>query len=215
MTGEPDKPPRFPYVAALLCAACLGATVWMWMRYSCARDVTVQDFYDGIDIFQHCDYPFRGSPHPLEGEYVRLRGVVVFAGPPRADATEYPDYWLCGVADTLDYERCVEVLLPPSSAFVALCAEAAKEWVSIETWGKGIVGEEAVFVGRFVQHEGLYSKTDSDSIQYAAIDTTASRFHPATIAGLMVGAMGLFVFGMAFRHWRRERRWSREKGAAA
>jgi hypothetical protein len=39
-----------------------------------------------------------------------------------------------------------------------------------------------------------------------ALLTTASRFHPASIAGLAVGAMGCFVFSVAFRHWLRERR---------
>ena len=34
----------------------------------------------------------------------------------------------------------------------------------------------------------------------------ASRFHPASIAGLMVGAMGLFVLTLALGHWLRERR---------
>ena len=31
---NPDvpRPPRFPYVAALLCAACIGAAAWTWMR---------------------------------------------------------------------------------------------------------------------------------------------------------------------------------------
>ncbi len=38
------------------------------------------------------------------------------------------------------------------------------------------------------------------------IDATASRFHGASIAGLIVGAMGVFVFTVALRHWVGERR---------
>jgi hypothetical protein len=38
------------------------------------------------------------------------------------------------------------------------------------------------------------------------IDTTASRFTGATIAGLVVGAMGAFVFGAALGHWLNRRR---------
>jgi hypothetical protein len=34
---------------------------------------------------------------------------------------------------------------------------------------------------------------------------TASRWHLASIAGLVVGAMGVFVFTVALRHWLRER----------
>ena len=38
------------------------------------------------------------------------------------------------------------------------------------------------------------------------IDTTASRFHSASIAGLVVGAMGCFIFGLYLRRWLRERK---------
>ncbi len=38
------------------------------------------------------------------------------------------------------------------------------------------------------------------------LDATRSRFHPASIAGLVVGAMGCFIFGLYLRQWLRERR---------
>ena len=44
-----------------------------------------------------------------------------------------------------------------------------------------------------------------------SILTTASRFTGASIAGLVVGAMGVFVFTVALRHWLRERRKFREQ----
>ncbi len=45
MSDDPAKPhARFPYVAALLCAACIGAAVWTWMRYSYAWEVTPEQF---------------------------------------------------------------------------------------------------------------------------------------------------------------------------
>ncbi len=34
LEGCHDKPPRFPFIAAALCVACLGAAAWTWMRYS-------------------------------------------------------------------------------------------------------------------------------------------------------------------------------------
>ncbi len=37
------------------------------------------------------------------------------------------------------------------------------------------------------------------------------RFHVASIAGLVVGAMGVFVFSVALRHWLWERRRFRER----
>jgi hypothetical protein len=47
-----------------------------------------------------------------------------------------------------------------------------------------------------------------------AVDATASRFHPASIAGLVVGAMGAFVFAVALGHWLGERRRLREEARA-
>jgi hypothetical protein len=40
------------------------------------------------------------------------------------------------------------------------------------------------------------------------INTTASRFHPSSIAGLVVGAMGVFIFGLYLLRWVKERRTS-------
>ena len=34
----------------------------------------------------------------------------------------------------------------------------------------------------------------------------ASRFHAASVAGIVVGAMGCFVFGLYLRRWLRERK---------
>jgi hypothetical protein len=48
------------------------------------------------------------------------------------------------------------------------------------------------------------------SIAFHVFDTTASRFHPASVAGLVVGAMGLFVFGTALRQYLRERKTQRK-----
>ena len=42
-----------------------------------------------------------------------------------------------------------------------------------------------------------------------------SRFHPASIAGLVVGAWGIFIFAAAFLHWRRRRRLHEEQDAQA
>jgi len=39
-----------------------------------------------------------------------------------------------------------------------------------------------------------------------SIDTTASRFHSGSIAGLVVVAMGCFIFGLYLRVWLRERK---------
>jgi hypothetical protein len=49
--------------------------------------------------------------------------------------------------------------------------------------------------------------TDSpDSPCGLQLFTTQGRFHPGTIAGLVVGAMGVFIFGLYLRAWLRERK---------
>lgn len=53
-----------------------------------------------------------------------------------------------------------------------------------------------------------------DDFGGAVVDITASRLHGASIAGLVVGAMGVFVFTVALRHWLRERRRFREEAGA-
>jgi hypothetical protein len=44
-----------------------------------------------------------------------------------------------------------------------------------------------------------------ENVPYMALDNAASRFHPASVAGLVVGAMGCFIFGLYLRRWLRER----------
>ncbi|MHC4199582.1 MAG: hypothetical protein ACYSU0_06285 [Planctomycetota bacterium] len=53
------------------------------------------------------------------------------------------------------------------------------------------------------------------TVPIASINTDASRFHGATVAGLVVGAMGVFVFTVALRHWQTERRRFRERDEGA
>jgi len=49
-----------------------------------------------------------------------------------------------------------------------------------------------------------YSRTAQTA--FVQIDARRSPFHPASVAGLVVGAMGCFVFGLYLRAWRRERK---------
>ncbi|MHC4200587.1 MAG: hypothetical protein ACYSU0_11395 [Planctomycetota bacterium] len=46
---------------------------------------------------------------------------------------------------------------------------------------------------------------------FVSLSAAASRLHGASIAGLVVGAMGVFVFSAAYRHWLGERRRFREE----
>jgi hypothetical protein len=50
------------------------------------------------------------------------------------------------------------------------------------------------------------SSSGGDVESFLFVLPTASRFHPASIAGLLVGAMGCFIFGLYLRSWLRERK---------
>ncbi|MHC4253685.1 MAG: hypothetical protein ACYS9X_31605 [Planctomycetota bacterium] len=65
------------------------------------------------------------------------------------------------------------------------------------------VGSHLSVTGRAV---GLRDMPSVFTSVAPAIDCSASRFHPASVAGLVVGAMGVFVFGLYLRRWVKERR---------
>jgi hypothetical protein len=60
----------------------------------------------------------------------------------------------------------------------------------------------ATIIGRAPHEPGAGLKEG----QWKSIDTGSSRFTGASVAGLVVGAMGVFVFGAALRHWLNRRR---------
>jgi len=43
MSDDPARPPRFPWIAAALCAACVGAAAWLPLWYWTVLDVTVPE----------------------------------------------------------------------------------------------------------------------------------------------------------------------------
>jgi len=194
MTDDLARPPRFPYVAALLCAACLGAAAWTWVRYSYVWEVTPDSFWvrsvrrpDGDDSPTEVDPSFIGR-------YVRIRGeltaAVVTAPDDKKEYALSGSYWF------------VHVRVP-------------------STWE---IGEraytEATFTGRACASRPGWGVEPANSREWASVvspfvDTTASRLHGASIAGLVVGAMGVFVFTVALRHWLGERRKSYEAAEEA
>jgi hypothetical protein len=80
------------------------------------------------------------------------------------------------------------------------------EWVRRDAYGPGLLrvdlgdtlapsefpqeGREVTFLGRV----NAWRRTP-------VMDTAASRFHPASIAGFVVGAMGCLIFGLYLRRW--------------
>ena len=166
---QPDrKPPRFPFVAAVLCAACVGAAAWTWMRYSYAWDLSPGKLgsEEEAKVFETTR---EGSYALIRG---RLTGVLDVKGTPVAQ-----------VCDSPDGDRCVLVL------------------ILAEEQRRSVHEGDAVFTGRIA---GVDPGEDTPPLVH--LDTTASRFAGASIAGLVVGVMGVFVFGAALRHWLNERR---------
>ncbi len=186
MSDDPIKPSRFPLVAALLCAACVGAAAWTWMRYSYCWEVKLDEFWHGERNDNQPDRPVTPDYHLLD-RYIRTRirvGESWSVGTRRGGRGSFyhvhyvldgrgPAHLLYGGADDLaGSEITVE-------GRACQLPEDVRPGIPIETW--------------------------------PSIDTTASRFHGASIAGLVVGAMGVFVFTVALRHWLGERRRFREE----
>ncbi len=191
------KPPRFPFVGAVLCTACIGAAAWLWMRYSYCWDVTPRDFWvDRVRSGTSGAWPlfpimigtaddgtgYSWHPNPsLVGKYVRLTGYL------RGGSVR--ELTVAGVPLDQQLRWPVSVALAPGTP--------------MDLAGDELLGS---LTGRVVLLR------PSTNIQ---VDCAASRFTGASIAGLVVGAMGVFVFGAALRHWLNQRRAFRTPDTAA
>jgi hypothetical protein len=118
------------------------------------------------------------GPGTWEGSYVRLHCV-----PTSDTAHNYED------AETV----YLEVLEPPEDDPWIL-VKLPKSAMPQPAW-------EAIIAGRIVFENRLGFGSDE-----LIVDATRGRFHAASIAGLVVGAMGAFVFTVALKHWLGERR---------
>jgi hypothetical protein len=87
-----------------------------------------------------------------------------------------------------------------SSAIRSISVPVSPVPVSQEEWRRTVVSAS----GRF---------RDLDRMG-VRIDTAASRLTGASVTGLVVGAMGVFVFAVALRHWLGEHRRFREEARA-
>ena len=165
MPEDPAKPPRFPYVAALLCIACVGMAGYTWMRYSFAWRVTPEELYSG-------------GAQWYNAKFVQVRGEVVpLPGEPITDRPNVDEVLFVSRLALPVHHEAVLLRAHKSDIPLQLCTSSWRGRVS--------------------------AGGDSDVV---TVDTTASRFHGGSIAGLVVGAMGVFVFAVALRHWLGERR---------
>jgi len=204
----PSPHARFPWAPALFCAACLAMAAWTWMRYSYCWDILVKDLpaaLSGID-----PDPLSGMPPPaMDPDQVR-KELSRYVWPEALG-----DHWL--------RERCVglvgRVVSVPFSSYVIdddgtnLCPQSVH--VSDGTGVLNVlvfpsdmcplsVGDHWRFRGRLVLNKWWWM--DNSDINALALDTSAGRWHAASVGGLVVGAMGLFVFGLYLRSWLRGRK---------
>ncbi len=165
--------PRFPWVALALCVLSMGAAAWLWMRYSYRWDVAGKDLPQLRPVVPG-DSDVSAVDSALEENPLAGR-YVRFRGE------------LVGGADP-----CFFKVTDPQGAFAwllvgALDFPAKRHWAQRE------------FVGRVV----VVCGDGPTPRALPVIDIAAGRFTGASIAGLVVGAWGVFVFAAAFLHWRR------------
>ena len=162
-------------------------TGWTWMRYSYAWGVTpsvlIRDSEDA-------------DSSPWHGAYISLCGDVWEAGVPCDSLPRR--YWGLQVGEGQRKVRLSRAHAPPGGSFHDLPASARYA--------------DSVNVGMYAQQrEGLQfdgpwlGRVDVSS-HMIHVDTEDGRFTGESVAGLVVGAMGCFIFGLYLRAWLRERK---------
>jgi hypothetical protein len=183
-TSSPFR--RFPWIQFVFCLACLTMTAWTWMRYSYCWGVTIPCVKEGMGPWKTTfgEEGFRGDTRrwPLDA-YVTVQG--------RAGNTDGPSEGTVGfvtLKDPLDIRQRLSVKVPRLTAY--RYGDRLRVTGRMSLAGdvqRALAGLEPFYV-------------------FSQLDTTASRFHPTSIAGLVVGAMGCFIFGLYLRSWLRERK---------
>ncbi len=196
MTDHPAKPPRFPYIATLLCAGCVSVAVWLFPPML-ELDVTADHFgriCAGSDRSAYADVFFRVSLDP-EAEW-----IIVPVALSDGHSFNSPVYM-----PTVDERPSSS---DPSDTFRIV--DRSKSFAVYTMDGNAPVS----FRGKTVLAGRLLVDPDRRAGPGGFLDTSRGRFPADAIAGLVVGAMGVFVFTVALRHWLKERRKSREEARA-
>ncbi len=178
-SATPVSKPRFPWPVAILCAVCVGAAAWTWMRYSYCWEVTPNELHP-TEAEVHRIFTKRGwYTWPYASRYVRLRGTF--------RRTQLPAKSPPGVPFL---EHIYDMGHPHSTVYAALVSGVARPEE----------GAEVTLAARVVDMDA-----DGGPILHAG----ASRFHGASITGLVVGVMGVFAFALCLWRWVRARRAAR------
>jgi hypothetical protein len=161
------------------------------MRYSYAWDVTPTDLFvteDGRSLHRWPDDTF-----------VAMQGRVRWETPPHDGIQDLEACDLQGGAHIVQVR----------AAATTSSSGGDVDWQQVPTGFAS--NRHEVFVGRVECEEvvgiALYSGgSEVTEDVMVCVDTTASRFHGASITGLIVGVMGVAVFVMYLRTWLRERK---------
>jgi hypothetical protein len=181
--ADTDRSPfrRFPYGQLVFCIACLTMAAWTWMRYSYCWEMRGDQAWPSYNEEAFLD----GST--WVNRMVLVRGRVTYAA--RWPSEMLPEMQRIGIDP------------PVWEGLVALADSRHPYLMGVICSDMITKGENGVFVGRI----GDYFAGTGRWYVY----TTASRFHGASVAGLVVGAMGCFIFSLYLRRWVKERRANR------
>ena len=185
--ATPGPHARFPYGPALLCAACVSMAAWTWMRYSAVRHLTLdrvcrmnpstlallEQAYVCVSTGS-AEVSYELENHAFPGMERQRTGCAMVLGWVRRDG-RYP-LW-------------VGLFMASSGREEAIIREAR----SLVVWqGRVPLAGEGL-----VKFRGTRGAWQGDLV----VDMTASRFHPASVAGLVVAAFGAFVFALYLKRW--------------
>jgi hypothetical protein len=189
---------RFPWLQVVFCLACLMMTGYTWMRYSCAREVHVGELMalgethvfrlDGrrsVDGKPRTDHSVNLQPRhvrPWLERLIVLRGTLEYSHIHAAIATESDRQLMAWVLRDGEKSLLLNACVYEDSSPPELLATGCYGRLSVAYFPSEPPDEQLYF------------------------DTTTSRFHPASVAGIVVGLMGCFIFGLYFRRWLRERK---------
>ncbi len=164
---------RFPWIQLVFCLACLFMAGWTWMRYSYCWDM-------GADQAAHSfNEEVWGDGSTWAHRMVTIRGRVT-------NSVRWDD--------SMQSEVQRLGLTPPVwEVLVELDASEHPYLMGVVCNGGIVWPENSDFVGRIGDYFGGTGRW--------YVDTTASRFHGASIAGIVVGVMGCFIFWLHLRPW--------------
>jgi len=211
---DPGPHARFPWAPALLCAASLAMAGWTWMRYSyCSastpraltqRLVTLPP--EGLQDMLLLSKTFAERQKAFTREW-RGRYVLVRPDEDTRWLNEQPSLTVNGTPTRMVWMEDARPQSPATKTRTRRSEVPLVLLCSSENTGRTRPPQKA-YAGRVV---GCMPREVRSFTAYrrasdlAIIDTSASRFHPASVAGLVVAAFGTFVFGLYLRGWVKER----------